>query len=156
MTGRYLHTVWCDDIRHEVGNKPSLMGVYTGHIVVPQLPMHLAKLGVFSTLSSPLNKPFETPLKIEIKRDDGHVLVTIEAEAPSSATPVEEGEASRIQVGTGFGLGPVELPIGCKYIVVEATADGEVVTGPKLWVKVDPDYFAQVMQPMIPAAPAGR
>lgn len=153
MKERYLHTMWCDDIRQEVGNKPSLMGVYTGHLVVPQLPMHLPRLGIFSILSTPLDRPFKTPLTMVVKRDDGHEFVTVEAQAPQPIPSSGDSEATSLQIGTGFGLGPLELPVGCKYIVVEATLDGETIGGNKLWVKVDPEYFAQaMMQPALPRA----
>lgn len=35
---------FCDDIRSEVGNKTSLMGVYSGDMFVPQIPIVLPKL----------------------------------------------------------------------------------------------------------------
>lgn len=152
MQDRYIHTIWCDDIRQEIGNKPSLMGVYTGQLILPQLPMTLQRLGVFSTLSSPVAKPINTGVKIEVKRDDGHSLLTIEADAPEFTLLTQDEEATRIQIGTGFTLGPVELPIGCKYLVVEAIVDGESIVGPKLWVKADAELFAQAMHPIAPAA----
>ena len=40
-----LYTLFCDDVRLEVGNKLSYMGVFQS-IVVPQLPVWLPKLAV--------------------------------------------------------------------------------------------------------------
>ena len=40
-----LYTLFCDDVRLEVGNKLSYMGVFQ-NIVVPQLPVWLPKLAV--------------------------------------------------------------------------------------------------------------
>jgi hypothetical protein len=45
------HLLVCDDIRHEVGNKPSYMGVYTGDILVEVFPFTLQKLCLIPTLN---------------------------------------------------------------------------------------------------------
>lgn len=42
-----LYTIFCDDVRLEVGNKLSLMGVFQ-NIVVQQLPVSLIKFAVVS------------------------------------------------------------------------------------------------------------
>ena len=39
-----MSTILCDDIRQEVGNKISLMGIYSKDIFVPEIPFTLAKL----------------------------------------------------------------------------------------------------------------
>ena len=36
---RYAETIWCDDIRQELGNKVTLAGVLGDEIVVPQVPV---------------------------------------------------------------------------------------------------------------------
>ena len=42
----YGHTIFCDDIRREVGEKASYIGVYTGHMLVPgNFPLLLPKFG---------------------------------------------------------------------------------------------------------------
>lgn len=38
------YTLICDDIRNEIGNKRSLIGVYSGSIIVPRLPYAFPKL----------------------------------------------------------------------------------------------------------------
>ncbi|SRR6266700_2659485 len=35
---RVAHCVFCDDVRQEIGNKLSLMGVYVGELIVPMAP----------------------------------------------------------------------------------------------------------------------
>lgn len=42
-----IYTLFCDDVRLEVGNKLSLMGVFQ-NIMVPQLPVSLIKFAVVS------------------------------------------------------------------------------------------------------------
>jgi hypothetical protein len=41
---REKHSILCDDVRSEVGNKPSYMGVYTGAMVLPELPFQHPRL----------------------------------------------------------------------------------------------------------------
>ena len=40
-------SVFCDDIRPELGNKHSFMGVYNGSIILPQFPFTLPKFCIF-------------------------------------------------------------------------------------------------------------
>jgi len=44
---RHEITIICDDIRREIGNKISLMGLYDDAIVIKQAPARLSKLCVF-------------------------------------------------------------------------------------------------------------
>jgi hypothetical protein len=39
---RHIQTVFCDDIRHEVGGKHSYIGVYSGKLFVPTFPATLS------------------------------------------------------------------------------------------------------------------
>lgn len=41
---REKHSILCDDVRSEVGNKPSYMGVYTGAMLLPELPFQHPRL----------------------------------------------------------------------------------------------------------------
>jgi hypothetical protein len=45
-TPQFEYAIICDDIRHEMGDKFSLMGVYGSHMGVAQLPFVLPKLSV--------------------------------------------------------------------------------------------------------------
>jgi hypothetical protein len=39
------HTIFCDDIRHEVGGKLTFVGVYQNHLALTQFPAVLSKFG---------------------------------------------------------------------------------------------------------------
>ena len=71
-----MHALWCDDIRHEIGNKPSFMGVYTSALGVPQLPLALPKLCCWLTLTAPPELPL-TELTVTINLDDGTELLRV-------------------------------------------------------------------------------
>lgn len=50
--------IFCDDIRQEVGNKPSFMGVYTSSMVFPAsvtFPITLARLGIAIFWNEPID-----------------------------------------------------------------------------------------------------
>lgn len=78
---RWVNVVWCDDIRQEIGNKPSLMGVYTGGLAVPALPATLPRLAAWINVRTPTSRPFQR-LTVRIRRSD--------AEEPIAAIEIEE------------------------------------------------------------------
>lgn len=50
-----VFAVFCDDIRHEVGNKASLIGIYNGDLLASDLPIFMPRLGVMVQLRAPLD-----------------------------------------------------------------------------------------------------
>lgn len=65
----YMETIWCDDIRHEVGGKFSLIGIYTGALFVPKLPLTLPKLCLVLRIITPLDFPWNF-LRIRVLKGD--------------------------------------------------------------------------------------
>lgn len=70
---RLVETIFCDDIRHEVGNKRSLIGVYSGQLLVSTMPAILPKLCVSVTVTTPIEKPFRK-LVIRLLINDTEIL----------------------------------------------------------------------------------
>jgi len=56
---RSVSTIYCDDIRREVGEKVSFMGVYGSSLIVTEFPATLPKLCIIISVITPANKPFE-------------------------------------------------------------------------------------------------
>lgn len=50
-----ISVLFCDDIRHEVSGKISLIGVYGSHLIVNEFPAVLTKLCVHMTITIPKN-----------------------------------------------------------------------------------------------------
>lgn len=71
---RALHAIFCDDIRHEIGNKFSYMGVYSSNLFVKEMPVTLPKLCVAVTAQTPISHPFKK-LDIGLLKDDERILV---------------------------------------------------------------------------------
>ena len=66
----FAHSIYCDDIRFEHGNKVSLMGCYSGMLLFEGNNVILPKLGIFVTVNLiPTDIPKE--LIVKIIRDDG-------------------------------------------------------------------------------------
>lgn len=136
MKERFVHTLWCDDIRQEVGNKPSFMGVYTGGLVVQSVPVNLPRLCVWTWVVSPIDRPIGK-LTLSVMRDDGQVLASIQHE--SSAIEFPEGvEATRQQLMFGLALAPISIDDKLRYLKVVANIEGEELQGPKLHVTTAP------------------
>lgn len=65
---RTLESIWCDDVRLEVGNKVSYMGVYLNELFVPSFPFVLEKLCLSCQVKTPINSPFKS-LKLLISKN---------------------------------------------------------------------------------------
>lgn len=107
---RWVHATWCDDIRQEVGNKPSFMGVYTGSLVVPSLPTVLPRLAVWVNVWTPKAQPFKI-LKVRIcNNEDEKPLAAIDVDSESLAGATNQGQflersEDKIVVGEPSALG---------------------------------------------------
>jgi hypothetical protein len=57
---RYGYCIFCDDIRTELGEKLSFMGVYNGVLLLPEFPYTLPKLCAQINLVTPTNLPYRS------------------------------------------------------------------------------------------------
>lgn len=141
MTNRYVHAIWCDDIRQEIGNKPSLMGVYTAGITLPSLPIILPRLAAYISIITAKENPFKN-LALKILRDDGFILATLQHELPDhDLSQTIQDDATKIFLTIVITLNGIEIPEGCKYFSILVDTESETLEGPKLWVTVNPDNF---------------
>lgn len=69
MTNRQVETLFCDDIRHEIGGKVSYIGVYAGSLLVPEFPVTLPKLCLSVRIMNPVNEPPRS-LTLQVLKDD--------------------------------------------------------------------------------------
>lgn len=87
---RFLFTVVCDDVRQEVGNKMSMMGVYENTIILDRFPVVVPRLCFVMKARTPANQPFER-LKFLVRRDDEVILEAELSEATLAALTTTEG-----------------------------------------------------------------
>ena len=57
---RHAHCLFCDDIRTEVGNKTSLIGIYGGELFVDECPAVLPKICISAFMSTDAEQPLRT------------------------------------------------------------------------------------------------
>lgn len=125
-----LHALWCDDIRQEVGSKPSFMGVYTGGLVVPQLPLTLPKLCVWLTLSAPQEPPLQD-VTVTVALAAGSELLRLSLPIPAEPLRADEAKPpqppGRQQVMLALELAPLNLPAQASALTVSVSVRGDEV-----------------------------
>lgn len=87
---RFALAIYADDVREEVGNKQSLIGIYRDKMFLPGLPTVIPKLCVSVWVRTPGAKPFKS-LKIRLLANDEVLL-----EQPLPMTSVESSESDRV------------------------------------------------------------
>lgn len=152
---RSVHVIWCDDVRQEVGNKASYMGIYQQHLVPPSLPTVLPKLCAVINVTTPMTQPFKA-LQVRVIRNDapGAPIVEIDANQEDVQTnlrppaPSPEGSPAAANAPTAFGftavlaLGQLELTAQTEWLQVIVDMGDEVLESLKLRVTT-PERMAQ-------------
>jgi hypothetical protein len=134
---RYLSTVFCDDIRQEIGGKMSFMGVYGGDMFLSKLPALLPKLCVFAKAVTPIDNPIRS-FGIKVTYGDD-VLAEFE---PQEIGDIAKYEASILEdksvmvVGTAITLAPFHIAEPGK-LLVHATTESEELSAPGLTISVN-------------------
>jgi len=144
---RHIQTIFCDDIRHELGGKLSYIGVYSGHLFVPAFPVTLPKLCLALSVITPASQPFRK-LELRIFKDDELLAEGVLDEAKLSeiieATEEENGNSateSRIQaLNSLFVFSPFQIDGPCR-LRVRAVTESEELKGLALSVAqaINPD-----------------
>ena len=92
---RCAYVIWCDDIRHEQGDKLSFMGVYQSTLGVPSVPITIPRLAAFVTVTTPIGRPFKK-LRVRVMRNDSEEPIAI---ADGALDPVGHVVQSRDKYG---------------------------------------------------------
>jgi hypothetical protein len=128
---RSLEAIFCDDVRLEAGNKLSLMGCYSGMMIVPQIPIMLPKLCVVMRAISLRDQPFKE-LKFRLVKDETSIA---EQEVPAAdlepppVGPHSDGEEHRIFIQQVFQIFPLQISELCKFRARAITESGEMKGG---------------------------
>lgn len=143
-TDRILTAIFCDDIRHEVGNKMSFMGCYQGELLVPAAPVGLSKLCVFATVWTPIARPFKS-LTFRVLMDGQTELARLEisAEGLANVPEVQDETATRKSVSTALMFSPFFIEKPTTLRLMADTEEGEII-GPRLLIKVVPEMAPAV------------
>ncbi len=127
---RQIQTVFCDDIRHELGGKLSYIGVYSGMLFVPTFPATLSKLCVAMTVLTPADRPFAKLTVRLLKDEDVLVEGTLDDAQLSAAVdlPTEDAMAKDriLALQSIIVFSPFVLEGPCTLRVRAETEEGEL------------------------------
>lgn len=129
----FLSTIYCDDIRHEVGGKLSLMGVYNGVLYVPQFPATLQKIWIKATLVVNQDDPPKT-LKMRVFKDNEPIAdldalpdyLAQLANARESGVPLPEGTQKVLSSHAHVCISPLVLDGPCTLRIAAFVGKDEV------------------------------
>jgi hypothetical protein len=135
---RYLHTLYCDDVRMEVGGKMTFVGVYQSDLIVQHNgPVMLPKLCVVATAQTPKEQPFKK-LSFKLYRDEEIIqaLETGEGDLQNLSSLSEQNPTSAFQVyGAIITIMPFSVERDC-VLRVRAETEGGILTSSALRVKL--------------------
>ena len=137
---RHVYTIFCDDVRAEIGNKLSLMGCYDSALVVAQFPITLSKLCFVMTATSHADRPFKQ-LKFRLYKNE-ELLNEIEidasqlaAQALIDAAPPEGTDLlARTMQRAVVQISPLVLDAPCYFKVRVLTEEDEPLRGGALQI----------------------
>ena len=133
---RILVSLFCDDIRQELGNKFSLMGCYGDEIIVEKLPAALPKLCVQLRAVTPLDRPFKRLVLRAMLNDDLLAEMELPQEQLEQAARAicEREDALRLSVMAVMGFSPL-LVSEASYLRVEAQTEEGVLNGGRIHIR---------------------
>ena len=109
MENRPTFCIVCDDVRMEVGNKPSFMGVYISELAVhTPFPVILPKLAFIVYIISPID---DLPRNVTVRVNgppDGQEIGKIQLPPIPAITQFEDGTKYAVQ----FPFAMVNVPLG--------------------------------------------
>ncbi len=136
---RFAYCHVCDDIRQEVGNKASLIGVYGPNIMVPAFPAAVVKLAFYTVFSADLADPPRT-LAVKIETSETVLLEyaippdqLAENVAKLQATP-EEFPQGRIDINISMVLETLQLD-SATILTISVIADSVAYVAKQIRVK---------------------
>lgn len=132
MIPRHVETLFCDDIRHEMGGKLSFIGVYPSALFVPAFPVTLPKLCVSVKVVTSADEPLRSlSLRVlkdhdtmqEIAVDEEHLAAA--SDSAEDMTEVQRKE--RVQMAQFILVfSPIQFDGPCTLRVHVQTEDGEL------------------------------
>lgn len=137
---RYAYTTFCDDIRHEVNGKVSLMGTFGGALFIPVAPALIPKLCCIISVHSDIDAPI-SQLKVT-GSFLGKTIFSSEVddaglkEMYAAAPPVENRKSFTAQLM--IALAPFSMESFGK-IDIEILADGEILECAGLQISKAPE-----------------
>ena len=137
-----METIYCDDVRSEVGNKLSFMGIYGPNILLNEFPAVLSKLCAVMSLHMPADTQAETVTFLLYKDDEeiGRSTARIDDVRKAAIQPREFDEERRLTIRFIAQMAPLQFEAPCR-LKARAEVDGETIRGGSLFVERAPPGF---------------
>lgn len=136
---RYLDVIYCDDIRNEVGNKFSYMGIYTRELNIPSVPLLLPKLCIVVKVVSDINDPIESVVVRVVMLKDHKEIELITTDSLTMPSPTElqgrDNDSTCVLTQMQFVLSPFQIDEE-STLRVKATTEREELLGVALRLRV--------------------
>lgn len=141
---RQLTAIFCDDIRHETGNKMSFMGCYQSELFVPLVPFVLPKLCIYVSAWTAKDNPFKS-LIFRVVQDSDSELVRVEMpmEQLAERAPVADETVTRQTVNTAIVFSPFLIEKPTMLRIMAETENGQIV-GPRILIKAAPEQSSSL------------
>lgn len=148
---RFVHSLYCDDVRNEIGGKTTIVGIYGNELNVSAPEngdvVTLAKLCVAVTVQTPKEQPFLT-LRLKLFKDD-EVIQQIEVPSKDlveAAATTEENEQKNFHTFTALFVAQ-PFPIASSFLLrVHAETESEEIMASALKVNLLSVEAAQTLQ----------
>lgn len=146
---RYLDVIYCDDIRNEVGNKFSYMGIYTRELNIPSVPLLLPKLCIVVKVVSDINDPIESVVVrvVMLKGNKEIELITTDSLTMPTSTELHgrDSDSTCVLTQMQFVLSPFQIDEE-STLRVKATTEREELLGVALRLRVASPPTSQTIQ----------
>jgi hypothetical protein len=136
---RQAQSIFCDDIRQEIGGKQSFIGVYTSKMFVQEFPIILPKICLVISALTPIENPFKKMIFRVLKDDELFAEGTIEEEEleklviPDSTS--SDGNPNLISSKVQFLFSPFQIDGPCT-LKVRVITENEELTAPGLRIEL--------------------
>jgi hypothetical protein len=145
---RFAIATFCDDVRVEVGNKLSFIGIYQSDLLVPTFPTTLPKLCVVMMVRTPLTRPFRE-LRFDLLRNE-EVLVSSASDPKQLEQVTPDAGSGERYWGAMFvgAVAPFQINEPFK-LRTRVTTESEILKGGALEIKqVTPAMLAAMRNPI--------
>jgi hypothetical protein len=129
---RVIIAQFCDDVRHEVGNKYSLMGCYGNELIVDKLPAVLTKFCIQILATTPITQPFSKLVLRAIFNGDTIAEIDVLHAQLQVFTP--RPESNRLISMAIMAFSPVGITEPCR-LYVEAETEDSTLPSNSLWIR---------------------
>jgi hypothetical protein len=137
---RGVWAIYCDDIRHEQGNKRSYMGVYSGVMFVPQVPIVIPRLCLIVSVTTPIKRPFKY-IKVKVAMGDEQISESVVAETDMARifrdVAKQKGPVTleHVKLEAEVAISPLKVEKESSLKIRVETDEGEI-KGPSLLISV--------------------